>query len=196
MCILLAHSFFQKSEIHIFRHKVRNYCIIIQTNHWLFWGYSLVSFVFFVSRVSCYFWDERDKRDDRDGSEVGHQSALSLPCAPHSRIDKCCPRLRFCLSRLFRLSGLLRFWDERDKRDDRDGSEVGYQSALTQPCAQHCHIDKCCPRLRFCLSRLFRLSGLLLFWDKRDKRDDRDGSEVGHQSALTLPCAPHCHADK
>ena len=35
--------------------------------------FAVVSFVFFVSRVSCFFGDERDKRDDRDGSEVGHQ---------------------------------------------------------------------------------------------------------------------------
>ena len=55
------------------------------------------------------------------------------------------------------------------------------------------------PRLRCRLFRLFRLSGLLLFWDERDKRDDRDGSEVGIRgSALVrvdatlfsaLPCS-------
>ena len=38
------------------------------------------AFVSFVSFVSCYFETERDKRDDRDGSEVGYQSALSRPC--------------------------------------------------------------------------------------------------------------------
>ena len=39
------------------------------------------------------------------------------------------------------------------------------------------HGGAVCPRLRFCLLGLFRLLGPLLFWDKRD---DRDGSEVGH----------------
>ncbi len=55
--------------------------------------------------VSCYFLDERDKRDDRDGSEVGYQRSCG------------CPRLRFCLSRLFRLSGLLFFFGTRETRE-------------------------------------------------------------------------------
>ena len=62
-----------------------------------------------------------------------------------------CPRLRFRLLRLFRLSGLLLFGDERDKRDQRDKSEVGYQ---------RCHCRALCNAVRLSATSLSSLSSL------------------------------------
>ncbi len=82
--------------------------------------FSFVSFVFFVS---CYF----ETRETRETIGTGARSGIRGRAVVRVDAAVRCPRLRCRLFRLFRLSGLLFFWDDRDKRDDRDKSEVGYQ---------------------------------------------------------------------